>query len=183
MNLTGAVLAGGKSARMGRDKALLEIDGSPMALRMARLLAKAGCVPVALVGPSHLEELARGDGESLLLWDDGPGPRHPLRGLAHALSMARTPWLLCCPCDLPSLSAADLDALVKVQGPTVAQSRHGIHPLVAKLPTSWAERAHQLCREGAPAQALVSSCTPVHLNATALRDCNRPEDLKAFIPG
>ena len=38
---SGAVLTGGKSRRMGRDKALVEVDGEPMALRVAHALVEA----------------------------------------------------------------------------------------------------------------------------------------------
>src|SRR5258707_10256668 len=39
-NVLGYVLAGGGSTRFGRDKALVEIDGAPMLLRMRALLAE-----------------------------------------------------------------------------------------------------------------------------------------------
>ena len=49
-NLAAFVLAGGASTRMGRDKALLELDGVPMVVRMARL-AEPHAASVAVVGP------------------------------------------------------------------------------------------------------------------------------------
>ena len=46
----GAVLTGGLSARMGRDKALLRVDGVPMAVRVATALRAGGADPVAAIG-------------------------------------------------------------------------------------------------------------------------------------
>ena len=46
----GAVLCGGRSRRMGRDKALVEVDGRPMAVRVAEALAAAGAADVVAVG-------------------------------------------------------------------------------------------------------------------------------------
>ena len=48
--LVGVVLTGGASRRMGRTKALVEIDGVPMAARVAAALAGAGCESVVLLG-------------------------------------------------------------------------------------------------------------------------------------
>ena len=49
-NVAAFVLAGGASRRMGRDKALLELDGVPMVVRMARL-AEPHVASVTVVGP------------------------------------------------------------------------------------------------------------------------------------
>ena len=45
--LTGLVLCGGASRRMGRDKALLPVDGRPLVMRVARRIEPA-CSPVLL---------------------------------------------------------------------------------------------------------------------------------------
>ena len=49
-NVAAFVLAGGASRRMGRDKALLELNGVPMVVRMARL-AEPHVASVTVVGP------------------------------------------------------------------------------------------------------------------------------------
>ena len=48
--LVGAILCGGASRRMGEPKALVEVDGVPMALRVAAALSAAGASDVVLVG-------------------------------------------------------------------------------------------------------------------------------------
>lgn len=69
---------------MGCDKALIEIDGRPMAARVADALRAGGCAPVLAVG---------GDGHALAavglvpVTDRWPG-EGPLGGLATALSVA-----------------------------------------------------------------------------------------------
>jgi molybdenum cofactor guanylyltransferase len=49
-NVAAFVLAGGASRRMGRDKALLELNGVPMVVRMARLVGP-NVASVTLIGP------------------------------------------------------------------------------------------------------------------------------------
>ncbi|MET0325634.1 MAG: NTP transferase domain-containing protein [Ilumatobacteraceae bacterium] len=77
----GAVLCGGASRRMGTDKAFVEVDGVPMAERVAAALAAAGCAPVAFVG---------GDGALLArlgrpVYDDRWPGEGPVGGVLTAL--------------------------------------------------------------------------------------------------
>lgn len=106
MTFVGAVLTGGASRRMGRDKAGLPIGGVPMALRVAAALRGAGAAAVALVGRPV-------PGVS----DAGPGAEHvadlhpgagPLGGVLTALTWAGARTVVVAPCDLV---APDPDAL------------------------------------------------------------------------
>ena len=95
--VSGVVLLGGASSRMGRDKASLEWEGEALAVRQARLLG-ALFDEVLLVGGEPPAE-ARGRRVA-----DGPGERSPLRGIVGALEAARTPWVLVVATDLPVLT-------------------------------------------------------------------------------
>ena len=96
--VTGAVLLGGASSRMGRDKALLEWEGEALVVRQARLLASL-FDEVLLVGG---EPPAAAPGRRV---QDVPGARSALRGIVGALGAASTPWVLVTATDLPALSA------------------------------------------------------------------------------
>lgn len=95
-HVVGAVLCGGASRRMGRDKALIEVDGVPMARRVADVLRAGGCDRILAVG---------GDAEALAalglepIADRWPG-EGPLGGLATALLAADDgDVLVLAPCD------------------------------------------------------------------------------------
>lgn len=107
----GFVLAGGESSRMGCDKALLELGGVPMIVRMARLVesvtgAEAG--RATIVGePESYQRLGL-----RAIRDDWPGAG-PLGGIATALRAADRPWNLVVACDLPYLTRAWLEFLIE----------------------------------------------------------------------
>ncbi len=111
MRVAGAVLAGGRSSRMGRAKALLPVDGVPMAERVARAMVTAGCDPVVLAGgdPVELAPLGR-----RVVPDAPPGGHGPVAGVRAALTeLARVAEaVVVAPCDVPDLSAAVLGALL-----------------------------------------------------------------------
>src|SRR5579859_3408011 len=85
-SLGGTVLAGGKSRRMGRDKAMLDRNGEPLWRRQSRVLRELGADPVTLVRRRGQPQLG---GNVRLLYDtvDGVGP---LAGLHVALWACRT---------------------------------------------------------------------------------------------
>lgn len=99
-DFAGAVLTGGRSARMGRDKALLEVDGTAMAVRVARALRDAGAERVLCVG---------GDLDALraLGLDGVADPRQgdgPLAGIAAALGALHDhDAVAIVACDLPDI--------------------------------------------------------------------------------
>ena len=102
------VLTGGQSQRMGRDKALLEIDGVPMARRVANALGDAGAARVRCVGGDHAALAALGFD---VLDDDHPGAG-PLAGLLVALRATTAPVAVIAPCDLIDPRSAGFAALV-----------------------------------------------------------------------
>jgi molybdenum cofactor guanylyltransferase len=105
-NVAGFVLAGGKSSRMGRDKALLEIDGESMIARATRLMQTVLSAPVVIASTPGFEALGL-----RIVADDFPG-YGPLGGIATALRVSTMPWNLLVACDLPYLTKLWLEYLI-----------------------------------------------------------------------
>ena len=126
----GFVLTGGRSSRMGRDKALLSIDGSLLVERTAEVV-RAAAGNVTLIGaPERYAHLGLP-----VLPDLAPGGG-PICGLHAALKATRADWNLVVACDMPGLTAAFLsDLLVAAQQLGCAcltpQTASALHPLCA----------------------------------------------------
>jgi molybdopterin-guanine dinucleotide biosynthesis protein A len=108
MTITGLLLVGGLSRRMGRDKASLVVGGLPLWARQLSLLReiKADAIWIsARVRP----DWAPADVEVLL---DTPPSRGPLSGIALALTTMTTSHLLALAVDLPQLTAEYVEKLV-----------------------------------------------------------------------
>lgn len=101
-NLTGFVLAGGSSKRMGRAKQDLALGGEPMLSRQIRLL-RSLCGQVGIAGGSK----PRNDESDFYCEDEWPG-RGPLGGIFSGLARARTEYNLFVGCDMPFLTPAFL---------------------------------------------------------------------------
>jgi molybdopterin-guanine dinucleotide biosynthesis protein A len=171
--MTGIILAGGRSTRMGRDKALVPIHGIPMALRAASTLKLGGCKEIHVVGR---QTALMGLGLSVI--SDGPNPKHhPLLGVAAALEAVNETLVLIAPCDLINIEPEHIRCLLSVGGPCVASAQGQVHPLLAVLPTHLALRARALAEQGRPAMDLVEGVPRVELPPPSLNDANRPADL------
>ena len=93
--LSGYVLAGGKSSRMGSDKALLQLAGTTLVQRAVQTLAPI-CERVSIVGSPQLNSIAP-------TVPDGFQACGPLGGMEAAFRDACHEWLFFLPVDLPFL--------------------------------------------------------------------------------
>ena len=126
-DVTGVILAGGRSSRMGRDKATLEVAGAPLFERvLSVLLDFFDAVLIAGDRP----DLAR-----------PTVPYHPdiysgsaLGGLYTGLLKARTEWIFVAPCDMPHPDPEMIRVLLERREGrqiVVPRTRAGFEPLFA----------------------------------------------------
>jgi len=99
--LTGAVLAGGQSRRMGRDKATLTHEGRPLWVRQIGVLRSAGADVLAIVRQPGQAPLGLGD--DIRLWHDTLAHAGPLAGLHTALNESRSLLIAVLAVDMPCI--------------------------------------------------------------------------------
>lgn len=96
--LAAYLLAGGESRRMGRCKARLEVDGAPMALRLARALDPwVDTVYLVAKRCQSFEDL----GLPILI--DGSDERALVNGLATVFAAPGPEWRFVCATDMPEV--------------------------------------------------------------------------------
>jgi molybdopterin-guanine dinucleotide biosynthesis protein A len=127
----GYVLAGGQSTRMGRDKAMLELDGVPLLRRVYELLL-AICGSATIVGPRE-----RYISLGLPLIEDARPHCGPLAGIDAALADCTAEWAIVVACDMPGLEDAVLRGLL-------AEAKRAGEAQVV-LPVSPGGQAEPLC--------------------------------------
>lgn len=128
IDITGAILAGGMSRRLGQDKATLRLAGKPLARCVADHLAPL-VADLWLVTNTPVAHLDLG----LPILSDLVPDQGPLGGLRTVLFYSRTPWVLAASVDNPFLSEALLAALTGRAGKTrraavVYSSERGLEP-------------------------------------------------------
>ena len=133
MDFSAVILAGGRSSRMGRDKAFLKIDGQTLLSRQIALARSAGAEAVYLSGRPATDYSATG---CPVLMDAFPGCG-PLAGVERGLATSRTPWLLVLAVDLPAINAEFLARLLRScskTGAGIPRLNGQIEPLLACYP-------------------------------------------------
>lgn len=168
---------------MGRDKALIELEGRAMAQRAADALAAGGASEVFAVG---------GDGPALASLGLDRRPDHhpgagPLAATVTALEEASEEHVLVVGCDLlhpsPTAMAATVQALVDHPGAVAAVPVAGGHR--QWVHAAWHRRAlpalHEAVAAGERSIRRVAAGLLVfeleHLDPSALRDADTPGDL------
>jgi molybdopterin-guanine dinucleotide biosynthesis protein A len=122
MNFSAVILAGGQSSRMGRDKAALELAGETLLERQIKLVQVAGASEVFISGRAGRDDTKFG---CPVLTDNFP-QAGPLAGIESALQNCRNPLLLVLAVDMPQMTVAVLEQLLKQ-----SDGRIGIIPRLA----------------------------------------------------
>ncbi|MFN8470610.1 MAG: molybdenum cofactor guanylyltransferase [Anaerolineae bacterium] len=97
--LSAIILSGGQSRRMGRDKALLELDGERLLDRVANTLSRVSDDVIVVAG----DATRYSGGAWRVIADAFPGAG-ALGGLYSGLQAARHPYVLAVACDMPFLN-------------------------------------------------------------------------------
>ena len=142
------LLAGGRSSRMGRDKALLPhpVSGLPLLAHQAALLRSLpGCAELLLSAPADRGYALTGPLADARLVPDAAPDCGPLAGLAAGLAVATQPRLLVLAVDLPFVTPAFLRELLSTTSafagavPCHFNSTPGFEPLCAVYPRTRAK--------------------------------------------
>lgn len=151
--MLGVVLAGGESRRMGRDKALVEVDGEPLWKRQLGVLLGAGASRAVLIRRGGQEPIAYPDCHLDRVPDSGP-----LAGLHAAMEIGGHPLVAVLAVDMPGIDAAWfiwLRSLCRPGVGAVAGSAGALEPLAAIYPAgALPEVAGRLARRELSVQGL-----------------------------
>ena len=191
--LRACLLSGGASRRMGTDKALLpHPEGGTWLERTLRLLGELD-LPITLLSrhaPHRVLAQALAEAEALPQLEaitEPPPWEGPLLALHRLMERHPDQRLLLCPVDMPDLSRSALQTLRRSADAApgaihLAQGGGRLQPLLAVLPASAALRQHLAAAVNSGERRLQGwleqhPCRSVELEAPALRNCNRPDEL------
>ncbi|HEX9047031.1 MAG TPA: molybdenum cofactor guanylyltransferase [Verrucomicrobiae bacterium] len=190
MNFSAVILAGGKSSRMGCDKAFLQMGGITLLARQIRLAREIGAADVFISGRPGTDYSSFG----CRVLMDGILEAGPLAGIAQAMRVVRTPLLLVLAVDMANIQREQLHYLhgqCQSGMGVVPIAASVIEPLAAFYPQGAVPLAEQLLAEAEPsrtpgARAFAELCVQKGLArfvaappaaTTAFRSWNVPADV------
>ncbi|MGJ3254022.1 MAG: molybdenum cofactor guanylyltransferase [Elainellaceae cyanobacterium] len=199
--VTGIILAGGQSSRIGQDKAQLLVDGVPLLRRVFDSAAQC-CTTVYVVTPwpDRYREIVPPECQFVheVRDSDSLKSQGPLIGFIEGLTHVETEWALLLACDLPRLEAEVLQSWVTeldtVDNSIVALLPHhskGWEPLCGFyrqrcLPALQAYceaggRSFQRWLSGQSVQTLHVPDNRMLLNCNTLQDLEQVMDLRTIL--
>lgn len=175
--ITGIILAGGASSRMGQNKAELQLQGTSLLAWQTEKLRKLGITDILLSG-QNCPVLP----DTRVIPDVYPG-RGPLSGLHACLKAAKNSSCLVLSVDVPMVPLSALSQLCRAHdsGATVLCHKGAVEPLIGIYDKNLSEAIEGLIQKGsAPVRALkdlTSWNTWEYLGPDALlHNCNTPQD-------
>ncbi len=136
--LTAVILSGGRSSRLqGKDKGLILLNDKPLIAHVVDVVKHQ--VGTVLISANRNIQAYRQFGE--VVEDDMLDFQGPLAGIASALKIAKTPYLLIWPCDAPYIHKITIDRLIDAMDNNdndicVAYDGLRIHPTMALIKVS-----------------------------------------------
>ena len=133
MKFSAVILAGGKSSRMGRDKAWLLLDGKPLLARQIALVRELAPEEIFISGRACVDYSLFG---YRVLMDRYPDAG-PLAGIAAGLEASSSPLVLVLAVDMPDMTSGALRRLLERCTPGVGivpRVNHRVEPLAAYYP-------------------------------------------------
>jgi len=187
MNFSAVILAGGKSSRMGRDKARLEIAGQTLLARQIALVRDAGAREVFISVRMGVDHAAG----CIVLVDKFPDAG-PLAGIERALDASTSPLLLVLAVDMPAMNGTILGNLIAACSDVcgaIPKTRQGTEPLAAIYPKTALERLNLELGQGKTpgARWFADECVAAGLarfvevteaESGCFASCNSPEDFE-----
>ena len=184
-SVSGLVLAGGQSRRMGSDKAALRTGGETQLERTVRLLERHLDSVFVSVSPAQAGDAVRGDFEQIIDQYEDLGPT---AGILSAMDARPDDSWLVLACDLPQVDDETIEHLLAEASPEhVATAYRSVNDdLPEPLCAIWrpASRAviESFVEDGyiCPRKMLINSPTLLleQPNPAALHNINTPQDLE-----
>lgn len=135
LHFTAVVLAGGRSSRMGSDKAFLQIGGETLLARQLRLVREAGSQDLLISGCRGADYSSF---DARVVYDQ-ESDAGPLAGIVAALTAASFPLVLVLAVDMPAMTLSMLNRILSQCGENmgcVPADEIASQPLAAVYPKS-----------------------------------------------
>jgi len=145
MNFSAVILAGGKSSRMGRDKAWLPLDSQTLLARQIELVRGLAPADIFISGRADTDYSSLG----CPVLTDEFADAGPLAGIAAGLKAASAPLMLVLAVDMPDMTSAALHRLLErcaAEMGVVPRVNHRVEPLAAFYPKAAATIAVDLLK-------------------------------------
>lgn len=189
-DVSGVLLAGGKSRRMGQDKRLLSVGAETLyarSLSVLRAMFQRVIVVIAQDSPAMESDVP--------IFRDLIPHCGSLGGLYTGLKQAETEWIFAVACDMPFLDPAVMRYFIKLKGEgdvVMAKLENGFHPMhalyhrnclpvIEKLIDAQDFKIHRLAEHPALRVRVVTpeELGPFDREGRSFYNVNTPEDLAA----